>query len=306
MYWLPFALSGPVLWAISVHLDKYLVERFFKDSNVAVLLVFTASMGVLLLPFIWLYEPDVTAPGAASIAVITASGVLIMGALLLYLRALQTEEASVVAPFFQTSPLFGYVLAYLVLGETLSGRQMIGGALIIAGALIVSLKLGASGGAAAGRFKARLALLMLGCGFAFAVSALIFKIFAIRTEFWTTTFWLFVGEAIFAVGLLSIRAYRTQLCALLRTHRAALLSINASNELVNLGGGLGSRYALLFAPLSIVQAIGSTTTLFVFIFGVLLSVVSPRLGRENLSGCELAQKGVAAVLVATGVALVTH
>jgi len=306
MSWLVFALSGPVLWAISVHLDKYLVERFFKDSNVAVLLVFTASMGVLLLPFIWLYEPDVTAPGAASIAVITASGVLIMGALLLYLRALQTEEASVVAPFFQTSPLFGYVLAYLVLGETLSGRQMIGGALIIAGALIVSLKLGASGGAAAGRFKARLALLMLGCGFAFAVSALIFKIFAIRTEFWTTTFWLFVGEAIFAVGLLSIRAYRTQLCALLRTHTAALLSINASNELVNLGGGLGSRYALLFAPLSIVQAIGSTTTLFVFIFGVLLSVVSPRLGRENLSGRELAQKGVAAVLVATGVALVTH
>jgi drug/metabolite transporter (DMT)-like permease len=306
MYWLPFALSGPVLWAISVHLDKYLVERFFKDSNVAVLLVFTASMGVLLLPFIWLYEPDVTAPGAASIAVITASGVLIMGALLLYLRALQTEEASVVAPFFQTSPLFGYVLAYLVLGETLSGRQMIGGALIIAGALIVSLKLGASGDAAAGRFKARLALLMLGCGFAFAVSALIFKIFAIRTEFWTTTFWLFVGEAIFAVGLLSIRAYRTQLCALLRTHTAALLSINASNELVNLGGGLGSRYALLFAPLSIVQAIGSTTTLFVFIFGVLLSVVSPRLGRENLSGRELVQKGVAAVLVATGVALVTH
>ena len=306
MSWLVFALSGPVLWAISVHLDKYLVERFFKDSNVAVLLVFTAFAGVLLLPFIWLYEPDVTAAGAASIAVIAASGVLIMGALLLYLRALQTEEASVVAPFFQASPLFGYVLAYLVLGETLSGRQMIGGALIIAGALIVSLKLGASGGAAAGRFKARLALLMLGCGFAFAVSALIFKIFAIRTEFWTTTFWLFVGEAIFAVGLLSIRAYRAQLCALLRTHTAALLSINASNELVNLGGGLGSRYALLFAPLSIVQAIGSTTTLFVFIFGVLLSVVSPRLGRENLSGRELAQKGVAAVLVATGVALVTH
>ena len=139
MSWLVFALAGPVLWAISVHLDKYLVERFFKDSDVAVLLVFTASVGLLFLPFIWFYEPNVTAPGAASIAVIMASGVLYMGAMLLYLRALQTEEASVVAPFFQTSPLFGYGLAYLVLGETLSGRQMIGGVLIITGALIVSL-----------------------------------------------------------------------------------------------------------------------------------------------------------------------
>src|SRR5579872_1146123 len=234
MSWLVFALSGPVLWAISVHLDKYLVERFFKDSNVAVLLVFTASIGVVLLPFIWLYEPDVTAPGAAGIAVIAFSGVLYMGAMLLYLQALQTEEASVVAPFFQASPLFGYGLAYLVLGETLSGRQMIGGVLIIAGALIVSLKLGASGSnnPAAGRFKARLALLMLACGFALAVATLIFKIFAIRAEFWTTTFWLFVGEAVFGAGLLSVRAYRAQFFTLLRTNTAALLSINGANELI--------------------------------------------------------------------------
>ncbi len=309
MSWLVFAFCGPVLWAISVHLDKYLVERFFKDSNVAVLLVFTASVGLLLLPFIWFYEPGVTAPGAAGIAVIMLSGILYMGAMLFYLRALQTEEASVVAPFFQASPLFGYGLAYLVLGETLSGRQIAGGMLIVAGALFVSLRLGSSGGSHApkgGRFKARLALLMLACGFALAVSALIFKIFAIRAEFWTTTFWMFVGEAIFGAGLLSVRAYRAQFFTLLRTNTAALLSINASNELINLGGGLGNRYALLFAPLSIVQAIGSTTTLFVFLFGVLLSVALPRLGRETLSGRDLVRKGFAAVLVAAGVALITR
>src|ERR1700743_195972 len=101
--WVVFAFSGPVLWAISVHLDKYLVDRFFKDSNVAVLLVFTAWVGLLLLPFIWLFEPDATAPGAASIALIMLSGILYMGAMLFYLRALQAEEASVVAPFFQIS-----------------------------------------------------------------------------------------------------------------------------------------------------------------------------------------------------------
>ena len=39
MSWLVFALSGPILWAISTHLDKYLVERYFKDTDVMVLLV---------------------------------------------------------------------------------------------------------------------------------------------------------------------------------------------------------------------------------------------------------------------------
>ncbi len=301
MSWLFFAFSGPVLWAISVHFDKYLVERFFKDSNVAVLLVFTAFIGLAMLPFIWYFEPAVVRLDIKSIAVIGASGLLYMGGMLFYLRALQSEEASVVAPFFQASPLFGYVLAYLVLGETLSPRQMAGGALIIIGALIVSIRFGERRA-----FKLRLAALMLACGFVLAVATLIFKIFAIKVAFWTTTFWLFVGEAVFGAVLLMIGSYRREFTALLRKNTGPLLSINASNELINLGGGLGNRYALLFAPLSIVQAIGSTTTLFVFIFGVLLSVLYPRLGRENLSVRELAQKGIAAALVASGVALVTN
>ncbi len=157
-----------------------------------------------------------------------------------------------------------------------------------------------------GPFKLRLALLMLACGFVLAVATLIFKIFALRAEFWTTTFWMFVGEALFGAGLLLIPSYRRQFAALLRQNTAALLTINGSNELINLGGGLGNRYALLLAPLSLVQAVGSTTTLFVFAFGVLLSLVAPRLARETLSGRELAQKGVAAAFVAAGVALVTH
>jgi len=301
MSWLVFAFFGPVLWAISVHLDKYLVERFFKESPVAVLLVFTAFIGVLILPFIWIFEPDVTSPDAASIAVIMLSGILYMGGMLFYLQALQSEEASVVAPFFQASPLFGYVLAYLVLGEKLTSMQMTGGALIIAGALIVSIRFG-QGSA----LKLRLAVLMLTCGFVLALASLIFKIFAVKVTFWTTTFWMFVGEAIFGTALLMIPSYRRQFVALIRANTAALLSINASNELINLGGGLGSRYALLFAPLSLVQAIGSTTTLFVFLFGVALSIISPRFGRENLSPRDLAQKGVAAALVAAGVVLVTH
>ena len=314
MSWVFFAFSGPVLWAISVHLDKYLVERFFKDTSVAVLLLFTAFVGLLVLPFIAYFQPGVASIGLRSIALIVLAGIFYMSAMLLYLQALQSEEASVVAPFFQSGPLFGYVLAYLVLGETLSRLQMAGGAMIVGGAAIVSLRFAPAhpaGGSGAGgggnrRFKTRLAVLMLGCGFILALSTLIFKIFALEVDFWTTTFWLFAGEALFGAALLLVPSYRTQSMALLRANTAALLSINASNELINLGGALGNRYALLFAPLSLVQAIGSTTTLFVFVFGIVLSLVYPSLGREDSVAGELAQKGIAAAFVAAGVALITH
>ena len=120
MSWLVFALCGPVLWAISVHLDKYLVERYFKDADVIVLLIFTALMGVVLMPIIAWFEPDVFHRDSTSIGLMILSGMFYMTGITFYLKALQGHEASMVAPFFQSSPLFGYVLAYFVLGETLS------------------------------------------------------------------------------------------------------------------------------------------------------------------------------------------
>jgi uncharacterized membrane protein len=305
MNWLVFAFSGPILWAASTHIDKFLVERYFKDSDAAVLMVFTALVGVATLPFIAWLEPSVMGVGVTNAALMGASGILYMSGMLLYLRALQGEEASVVAPFFQASPLFGYVLGYLVLHETLSPQQLTGGALIISGTLLVSLRLGGPR-AGAVRFNVRLAALMLGCALMLALSSLIFKVFALADDFWPTTFWMFVGEAVFGAGLLAVTRYRTQFAALMRTNPGAVIGINAANELINLGGGLGTRYALLLAPLSLVQAISSTTTLFVFGFGLLLSLFFPALGRESLSARDLLQKGVAAALVVVGAVLVSR
>ena len=152
----------------------------------------------------------------------------------------------------------------------------------------------------------RLILLMLVCTFALALSSVIFKFLAVKNEFWSTTFWAYAGEAIFGVGLLAIPAYFRQFRALLRTNTGAVLGVNASNELINLGGSLGVRYALLLAPLAIVQAIGSTTTLLVFLFGIVLTLLFPSFGRELMSPRNLLQKGASAVLIMIGVILINQ
>src|SRR5256885_15064580 len=102
MSWLAFALCGPILWAISTHLDKYLVERYFKDTDVAALLVFTALMGVVLMPLIAVLAPGVFERELLSIALLSLSGLLYMVGITFYLRALQGHDASVVAPSFKS------------------------------------------------------------------------------------------------------------------------------------------------------------------------------------------------------------
>ena len=302
MFWLLFAFSGPILWAASTHVDKYLVEKYFKHGSVAILMVFTAVIGLLTLPFIWFFKPSVIHLPWQTMAVMATSGILYMLAMYFYLMALQSEEASTVAPFFQTAAVFGFILGYLVLGEKPSLIQVAGGLLIIAGSTVLSLRLGKR----KTKFKGRLIILMLVCSLALALSSLIFKFFAIQNEYWTTTFWDFIGQAIFGVALMATAANRKRLYKMLRANTAAVLGINGANELINLGGNLGTRFALLLAPLGVVQAISSTTLFFILLFGVLLSLFFPKLGRENVGTKHLTQKIIAIVLVVVGVVLVNQ
>lgn len=298
--WLLLAFLGPICWAASTHIDKYLVDRYFHDSDTAVLMLFTALVGVALLPFIWWFDPSILKPAPTAILVMTASGILYMGAMLFYLRAIQSEEASVVAPLFQASTLFTFLLGYFFLHEKLGASQLLGGGLIVGGALDLSLR----GGLEIRRFKTRLILLMLAATFVLALSTVLFKFFAVRDDFWTTTFWTFAGEGLFGAALLARPGYRRQFAALFRRNPGAVIGINAANELINLGAGLGVRYAALLAPVALVSAISSTTTLFVFVFGILLTLFFPRLGREDLSAANLIRKGAGALLIAAGVILI--
>lgn len=297
--WLLFAFLGPVAWAISVHIDKYLIDRYFPDSDTAVLMLFTALVGVVALPVIWAFEPSVLTPSLQSIAVMTVSGVMYIGSMLFYLKAIQSEEASVVAPMFQLTTIFSFLLAWAMLGETLTVLAAAGAVLIIGGVLFVSL----DGDFRPHRVPWKIIAGMVACTFILALANVLFKFYAVQDDFWTTTFWTFVGEGLFGAALLLRRKIRSQFADLIRSHPGALLGVNGANELINLGGGLSVRYATMLAPIALVSAVSSTTTLFVVGFGTALSVLAPHLSREDISRAGLIRKGVAAVVVTAGVLL---
>jgi len=298
MNWVLLAFLGPVLWAISTHIDKYLVERFFKDSGVGALLIFTALIGLVGLPIIAAFV-DVTTLGTTGIVVTAVSGLMYLTAIYFYLRALQQEEASVIAPLFQTSTLFTYVIAFFVLHEKPTPLRLVGGLLMMASAIVASYEPGRRI-----RFKLGIVLPLLGCTATLAASSVMFKFFAIKDAFWPVTFWSFAGQAVFGVVLLSIPHVRRQFFGMFARNPGAVIAINAANEVINLGGGLAARYASLLGPVSLVQAIGGTTSFFVFAFGVMLSLFFPKLGREDLSKGALIRKGVAVVLIVAGVILI--
>ena len=85
---------------------------------------------------------------------------------------------------------------------------------------------------------------MLAATFVVALSSVVFKFFAVRDEFWSTTFWTFVGEGLFGAAILAMPKYRKQFMTLFRQNPGAVIGVNAANELINLGGGLGRALCL--------------------------------------------------------------
>jgi drug/metabolite transporter (DMT)-like permease len=104
-----------------------------------------------------------------------------------YLYALEIDEASFVVPFYQTAPIFAYVLGYFVLGETITFAQGVGSFVIIVGAIALSLQFGRRGI----RFKRNVVALMLAASVLSAVNGVVFKLIAVQAGFWVSLFWVF-------------------------------------------------------------------------------------------------------------------
>lgn len=301
MNWFLIALINPVVHAFVNHFDKYLISKFLKNGSVGSLILFSALFAVFALPFIYIFKPGVIYSVSFSDAVILmVNGAVLVGAIICYLYALEDDEASYVAPLFQLIPVFGFILGYLLLGEILTGRQVVAGLLILLGSLFLSLELSGNGK----KIKTRLVLLMVGSSLLYAINAVVFKSVAVNAGFVDSVFWDMAGKFIFGVILFFvIRPYREQFLALIRDNGAYVLGLNIVNEIMGLVGEFALVLAVLYAPVALVQSVGGLQPAFVLIIGILLTKFLPHFGEEKLERKFLVQKFIGIAIITGGVYL---
>ena len=297
MNWFLIALIPPALWSATNHLDKYLVSKFFKGSGVGALMVFSSLIGVFLLPIIVVWHPEVLSLTITSL-LIAINGFLYILAVLPYFYALQKDEASICVPLFQLIPVFSYVLAYLVLGETLTNNQVLGGLLVVAGAIGISLDL--SDGKKV-KFKKEVFWLMFLSSIIFALNFLFFKYFAIQSSFWYVSFWEYVGFAIFAALLmLFVKPYREQFVTVMKTNKVFVISLNGLNEILNIIAKISFNWASLLTPITVTWIENGFQPFFVFAYRVILTLLFPNIVNENITKKSLVHKILAIAVMFIG------
>ncbi|MEK7552251.1 MAG: DMT family transporter [Patescibacteria group bacterium] len=297
MNWFFIALIGSLFYASTNHIDKYLISRYLKNREIGSLIIFSSIFSVFALPIIFFIRPEVFSVTLIQGVVLTLAGMMTVIALLLYFYALLEDEATNVVPFYQTIPIFAFILGYIVLGETVTSTQIIAALVIIVGATTLSLEFNGN----SIRFKGKVVLFMLLASFLYAVSSVIFKLVALEEGFWLSTFWSLVGKvALGSFFLIAIPIYRNQFLTVLKENKVRILALNSINETVSIIADGLVGFATLLAPIAIVLLAGSFQPVFVLLIGITITIFLPHISQESISKKHILQKVFAISLIMVG------
>jgi len=302
MSWFFIALCAPLLLACANHNDKFLLSRYLEERNIGSIVIFSSLFSGVGIPIVLFIQPDVYDVSFVQGSAVVTTGMLSVFALVCYLHALDLDEASFVIPFYQTVPIFAYVFGYFVLGETISPVQGLASFVIIVGALALSFEFGRR----ALRFKRNVVALMLTASLVSAINGVIFKLIAVHKGFWVSLFWGFVGQVMAGLTLVvCVPRYRRDFLSLFKQQKGAIGLIALSKVLFGVSEAV-TFYATLLAPVALVLLVNSFQPLFVFAFGIALTLFVPRVAEESLDRMKMLQKGAGIGLMLVGGYLISR
>jgi len=299
MWWYIGLASIPAsLYALGNHIDKYLVEKYFKGGDIGSLVLFSSLIGIPVALVIATFAPNVLNIPAWSAFMLIANGIIFLLSIIPYFYALGYDETSVVSPLYQMTPVFAAVFGYVVLGEVLTLGQIVGGLLIMGGAIFLALEFEEKI-----RLKRKTFLLMLLTSILTALNVLIFKWIALEETFWVSAFWEYVGFIVFGVGVFFFhKTFRTQFLTVLKKNTAPVLLLNVFNELIVIAAKTTLHFATLFVPISMMLWLSEgLQPFFVLVFGILITLFFPHIADEKITKRHLIHKISALIVMFLGI-----
>lgn len=299
MTWFLYALGAPVLWALVNIADQYLVNKHAKgEHQVGALVLFSSLVGIVVAFIIAIFVNGIFEVNTHDRLILILSGFFSLGWIILYLKALEIEDVSSIVPWFLTIPVFGYIFAYIFLGETLTQIQMIGSIVVLFGGMILSFEVNEENKV---RFKTKVALMMISsCIFA-ALWGVLFKFVTVEDSFWVSSFWEYIGLGL--AGLLiwvSMRSYRKAFSHMIKTGGNKILTLNVSSEAVTMGGNFMNNFALLLAPVTLVFLVATFQPIIVLGLTFICTKFFPWIVEEKFTKKHLMPKIVAMGIMIVG------
>ena len=242
--------------------------------------------GIILSP-IWLIASkfSVGVSGVSLICVLLSSFAYIL-ATYFYYKALEKNDASIVVVMFQLIPVFSYILALVFFKENLAIQQIIGSVIIILSAVLISLDFEERN--SKGKWFAL--ILMALSSLLFATYFFLFDIGIRNSPYNACAFWLQIGLLALGLILMCIKSYRTTFIKAIKNNGRRYISLNVTNEVINLIANLLVNFANVTIPLALANVLNGLQGAFVFILGAIGVKALPKYFKEDTRKQAVIQK----------------
>lgn len=298
------SLFASILWGITNHIDKFMLVGTEDNKNIIKVLVVFSSLiaGIILTPF-WLILShfNVSISFISLISVFLASLVYII-ACVLYFKAMEENDASIVIVMSQMIPVFSYILALILFKENLTINQIIGSIVIVLSAVIISFDFNEKNNKK--KFKAL--VLMSISSFIYSTYFILFDIAIRNSSYYSCAFWYQIGLLMIGLVLLLIKQFRDPFIIMIKKYGKRYFILNTTNEALNLISHLLVNYANLIIPVALVTVLNGFQSAFVFIFGVIGTIIFPKYIKEDLSKNNVIQKILCIILSIVGLIILVY
>ncbi|MDD5043383.1 MAG: DMT family transporter [Patescibacteria group bacterium] len=296
MLWLWTSFVGYFFNAVSSVINKILLGRSMPNPRIYAFLVGVLGLsGFILAPWGW----SLISGYWMLISLVTGACFII--ALLLFFTALRKDEASqMVTLVGATQAIIIFVLAFIFLGERLSGWQIAAFLLLVLGGIFISIdptgrgKSGQSGGV----------ILALSAGIFFALFYILTKYIFNNLSFVDGFIWPRLGSFIAALFLLFDVETRKNLFSGGQEMTAKVYLIFLGGQILGALSFVFINYAISLASVTLVNALQGAQYAFVFILALLLMSRFTNLLKEQMAPRVILQRVIAIVIIGVGIAII--
>ncbi len=297
--WLLFAILAPILWGMTHSIDAGIRRNFIKKEGELTWFFAFFHLPLAILAF---FIFDVELIFNLNTLFMVLAGMLWTLPSYFYFKSLKFESASRVALLLQMVPICTLFIAYLFIGESLSSMQLIAFSLILLGGVIAAVKIKGN----TFHFSKAFWFMLLG-SMMWAISDVGFKYFETEFSGFVQAFvYYFFGSGIPALFLL---LHPKKLKATAKSFKklpANVWGMLLFGRAASLGGSLSLTYALTLGKASLTAVMMGVQPLFALLFGYIWSIFFKFIPRESMNTKKMIIKGLALVVIITGLILMQN
>ncbi len=297
MNWINTALLSTAIFGVVSIFDSHLIAKRMPSFRTFMLPAGIAFLIYGLVLFYLFPLPEGT--GLEILLIAIAAGIFNAASVTIMLYTLKREEVSRVIPIVHTYPIFVAMMAVPLLGESLYYLQWLAIIIVVAGAVTISFRESPSGSTT---WLGKTFLLLFGSGLLLAMANIASKYVLAYISFWNL-FW-FRGFCL-AVTFLAFSMRPHTLKQLINMkQRNSAIALLTFNELLALVAIVLSLWSMQRGPVSLVSTIIGSRPIFVLIYSLILSRVSPMFIEWQPGRRMLALRLVAIAMIVGGLTII--